>query len=261
MATRAMLLAALAFAVAWLVTAMTDEGGVAWGVRAGRTLPTAPLCAALGSAIALQQGRARGEVRALEALGRAPWQNAFACVAGGALAAVAAALLMAASASVDVAGFFPVAQHGAVFHYDAGAFVDRAHGLRVEPDGSLAAIAADARAVETLGGLPRHGRVAAALATAFAGIALPLVIAHILLSRALPGAGARGARRSLVGSLAVWRALLAIAGAAVLTILLFHAAAAGRMSALVAPLPTALLLTAAMLRYASHPWAWPTSRK
>src|SRR5437879_4797490 len=82
-AARALVLGALAFAVAWLVTATTDEGGVAWGVRAGRTLPIAPVCAALGTAIALAHLRARGEVRALEALGRAPWENALAAVCGG----------------------------------------------------------------------------------------------------------------------------------------------------------------------------------
>ena len=179
---------------------------------------------------------------------------------GGALTALVAALLMATSASVDVAGFFPVAQHGATFDYDAGAFVDRAHGLRVEIDGTLASVPADVAAVASLGALPRHGRAAAALATAFAGAALPLVLVQILLTRPLKGAGAREARRSLVGSLVVWRAFLAIAGAAVVTILLFHAAAAGRISALIAPLPAAALLAAAVLRYGSDRWLAPRSQ-
>ena len=39
---RAALTTVLTLGLAWLVTAATDEGGVAWGERAGRTLPLAP---------------------------------------------------------------------------------------------------------------------------------------------------------------------------------------------------------------------------
>src|SRR4051794_23815483 len=94
---RAFALAGLALAIAWLLTAATDEGGVPWGVRAGRTLPVAPACAALGAWIALLPARARGEVRALEALGRAPWQSGIAAGLGGAALAVCAAAAMGAS--------------------------------------------------------------------------------------------------------------------------------------------------------------------
>src|ERR1700722_9478623 len=88
---RASLAAARARGLAWLVTAATDEGGVAWGERAGRTLPLAPLCAAVGAWAALAPVMARGEAAALGALGRSPAQIAAAAVGGGAKGALGGA--------------------------------------------------------------------------------------------------------------------------------------------------------------------------
>jgi hypothetical protein len=249
-ATRAFVLAAVAFAVAWLVTATTDEGGVAWGVRAGRTLPIAPVCAAVGTAIVLAQARARGEARALEALGRSPWENAAAAAAGGAMAAILAAIVMGASTKVDVDGFFPVAHHGVAYKYDAGGFVDRASGWRIEADGAIARVAADP-AASAMASLPRNARASAALSTAFAGLALPLLGAHVLLTRPL---ASRGARRSRFGRGSPARAFAVVVAAAVASILSFHAAAVGRLPALVAATPMALLLVAALFRYRSSRW-------
>src|ERR1700722_19834927 len=82
---RAALAATLALGLSWLVTAATDEGSVAWGERAGRTLPLAPLCAAVGAWVALAPVMARGETVALGALGRSRAQIAAAAVVGGAL--------------------------------------------------------------------------------------------------------------------------------------------------------------------------------
>src|SRR5258706_6393188 len=85
--SRAAIVAMLALVLAWLVTAATDEGGVAWGERAGRTLPLTPFCAAIGAWGALAAVRSRGEALALEALGRPPAEVAMAPVAGGRLVA------------------------------------------------------------------------------------------------------------------------------------------------------------------------------
>ena len=49
----------LGIAVVWLVTAASDEGQLTAGVRAGRTLPLAPLCSAIGAALALGTARVR----------------------------------------------------------------------------------------------------------------------------------------------------------------------------------------------------------
>src|SRR6185312_432760 len=108
---RAAVLAALALGLACLITAATDEGGVAWGERAGRTLPLTPICAAVGAWGALAAVRARGEVRALEALGRSRVQIAAAAVAGAAAVALVAAMCVGGLGGVDVAGFYPATVH------------------------------------------------------------------------------------------------------------------------------------------------------
>src|SRR5579871_4525753 len=92
---RAAGMAVAALALGWVLTAATDEGGVSWGERAGRTLPLTPLCAAVGAWGALAPVRARGEALALEALGRTRAQIAGAAVAGSAAVALVAALAMA----------------------------------------------------------------------------------------------------------------------------------------------------------------------
>jgi hypothetical protein len=240
-AVRALVLSSLVFLLAWLVTAATDEGGVAWGVRAGRTLPGTPLCAAIGTGLALAPARRRGELRALEALGRAPIASVAGAVAGGAAVGFLAAALIA-SPSVDVSGFFPVAARGSDFRYEQGAFVDRGKGLRVEDDGSFAMIEARPAPPPML--VPARGRAAAALATALAGGTLPLLVAELLLARPLGGERPRALGRTSVARLAIM-----IAVAAVATIVLFHAAAAGRVSALAGAIPFAALLGVAVFRY------------
>jgi hypothetical protein len=227
---RAATVAALTLAMAWMVTAATDEGGVSWGARAGRTLPLTPLCAAVGAWVALAPVRSRGEAVALQAIGRSPAQIAAAAVAGGALVAVVAAVLLGALHGVDVAGFFPTATRASAWTWSGAAFVDRAQGLSVGADGVPQWIAAEPGAAP--GGVPAYGRAAAALETALAGVALPLLLAHGLLvrARALP---------------------LVAAGAAAVasSVVLFQAAAARQAPAALAVLPPVALLAFAVRRY------------
>ena len=237
---RALAVGTLAFVVAWLVTAATDEGAVAWGVRAGRTLPMTPICAALGTLISLAPARAHGELRALAALGRAPWQNALGSALGGASTALVAATLMAASANVDVSGFFPVARHTADYRYEAGGFIDRDHGWRIDGDGSFTKLTeGDSSSAPPSDPLPPHARAAASLATALAGLALPMLAAFVSLSRPDSSVATRRARLAR-GSAA--RASIAVVASAGATVLLFHGAAATRTPALLAAVPPALLL-------------------
>jgi hypothetical protein len=245
---RAFALALIAFVVAALVTAATDEGNVAWGIRAGRTLPIAPACAALGTLIAIVPARARGEVRALEALGRAPWQAALGAVAGGVTAALVAAAAMASIRAIDVTGFFPVAARGADYRFADGAFVDATGALRVAADGTLAHIGDAAESAAS--GLPEHGRAAAALATALSGLALPLLLARLLVTRPLPETGrtTRDERQRVLAAAGL------TAASAIAAIILFHAAAARRIPALVAACPTALLLAGALAYYGGAVW-------
>lgn len=229
---RAAVVSALALGVAWLVTAATDEGGVAWGARAGRTLPLTPLCAAVGVWIVLAPVRSRGEAVALQAMGRSPAQIVAASVAGGALVALAAAVLLGTVGAVDVTGFFPTATRATAWTWAGGAFVERAQGLRVTLDGVPAWTAPDASTA--VGGLPAHARVAAAVETGAAGVALPLLLAYALLARVRRGP------------------LVVAAGAAVAaSVFLFQAAAARQAPAILAALPPVGLLAYAVRRYRS----------
>jgi hypothetical protein len=253
---RALAIGALALGIAWLLTAATDEGAIAWGVRAGRTLPMTPVCAAIGAWLAIAPLRARGDVRALAALGRAPWKNGLGAVLGGASTALVAASLMAASSRVDVTGFFPIAHHGSDYVFDEarGTFVDRARGYQIGADGSFTKIDATAAGAPVIvapsDGVPRDGRAAAALATALAGLALPLLAASVALAKSDANVGVRASR---LGPRSGGRAALATALTAAATILLFHGAAAGRFSALFAALPPAALLVVAIADLAIDP--------
>jgi hypothetical protein len=248
---RAAVVAGLALALAWLITAATDEGGVPWGARAGRTLPLTPVCAAIGAWGALAPVRARGEVRALEALGRSRVQIAVAAIAGGAAVALAAAVVVGAIRVVDVAGFYPSALHASAWHWQDGAFVNRALGLTVDAGGTPARFAPPADA-HPLAGIPHGGRAAAAIATALAGVALPMLLAQLLLARhAGPAAGERLGDGRAVSS-ARWPAVAAAAAIA-LSVMLFQAAAVRLVPALTATLPPAALLAFAVGRYRASP--------
>jgi hypothetical protein len=233
-------MALAALALGWVLTAATDEGGVSWGERAGRTLPLTPLCAAIGAWAALAPVRARGEWLALESLGRTPLQVSGAAVGGAAAVALVAAAAMATVGSVSVAGFYPTATHADEWRWDGtDGFADAARGLHVGADGVPVQVA-PARPWRQSPAIPRHGRLSAALATAFAGLAMTLLVAHALLPRRLPPKGRRLGERSS----AVLATLLAVAA----TVVLFQAAAAKRLPALIGVAPSAALLAVAVLR-------------
>lgn len=225
--------------VVWLVTAASDEGQLTIGVRAGRTLPIAPLCSAIGAALALGTARVRDETRALEALGRSPGQTAFAAAAGAALPSILVAVAIAATSSIDVAGFYPRAPRADTFVYEDGAFASPTLGVRIAADGEPRAIAAVGAAPDE--GLPRHARAVAAAATAMAGLALSLVAARAILRVSLSRRGSLR-RRRLVAAAQVFACVL-------LTLVAFQAAAARVAPASLAMLPPAVLLAIALLHY------------
>jgi len=236
--------AAATLVLAWLVTAATDEGGVPWGERVGRTLPLAPLCAALGVSAALAPVRWRGEAGALAALGRSRAQIAAGAVAGGALVALAAALFIGLIRRVDVAGFYPTATHasvGSAWRWEGGTFVDAVRGLRVAADGMPVRVPIEQGAA--IAALPVHARAAAALTTALAGLALPMLLAHALLSRPPE---TRFDRRD------GWIVATAIASVAA-SVVLFQSAAAHQLPAFSAAAPALVLLALAVQRYRAAP--------
>jgi hypothetical protein len=243
-AGRAALVTALALVVVTLATAASDEGGVAWGVRAGRSLPVAPVCAAFGTWLALAPARTRSEMLALEALGRAPQINALGAVLGGAAVAIACALAVASAPRLDVTGFYPTVLKSDDIRFEDGHFVDRSRGVTFEADGTFTKVPNEAG--ESAGkrgandnAVPRGGRSAAALTIALAGIALPILAACIR-------------RRA-------WPHVTAAALCVPATVLLFHASAAHRLGAYAAPLPSLALTLFAVASY--RRWAWETERE
>jgi hypothetical protein len=237
----------LAFGMAWLVTAVTDEGGVAWGERAGRTLPVIPVCAAIGVWVALAPARARGEGRAMAALGRSRLQVGAAAVSGAALVCALAAVALVVSSRLDASGFFPTARRADTWRWTGTEFVDAARGALVREDGApqtIATFAPDARDLAPpLAAIPPHGRGAAALALGLAGLAVPLLLAHAML--------VRPADRRLGRADA--RALGAAIGAVAASVVLFQASAAQRVPAVLGALPPAALLAFAVGRYRAVP--------
>ncbi|HXN31748.1 MAG TPA: hypothetical protein VN894_07805, partial [Polyangiaceae bacterium] len=110
---------------------------------------------------------------------------------------------------------------------------DLTQGLLVDAGGAPLPLASKAWTVAA--GIPNHGRAAAAVATAVAGLALPLILAH-----------------SLVAGYRV-PALLASGAAAAASIVLFQASAAGHAPALLGAAPPAMLLAFAAERYRRSP--------
>jgi hypothetical protein len=233
---RGAMIAGLALALVAVVTAASDEGGLAWGVRAGRTLPLAPVCSAVGAWLALAPARARGDDRALAAIGRSPWEREGAAIAGGAAIALLASLTIALLARVDVAGFYPRAEESVHWSHDGSGFASDDGRWRVGADGVPLLLAAST-AVAPVSSLPPAGRASAALATAALGFALPMLVARIR------------SRRAAVLSFA------AIGAGTLATLLAFQAAAAALSPALLAPLPPLLLLVLAASRYRAGAWS------
>jgi hypothetical protein len=246
---RAAVAAGLAFGLALLLTAATDEGGVPWGERVARTLALCPGCAAIGVWAALGPARARGETVALAALGRSTAQVTGAAVAGGAGLALLAALAVGGSV-VSVAAFYPRAGGAEVWTWEGRAFVDRGRGLEVGRDGTPWAVARTP-GVEMTPVVPPYGRLAAALSVALAGTAFAMLVAHALLTpRRNPARVVSGGWLGRGG----WEVVLGASGACVAaSLVLFQAAAARLVPAIWGAAPAMGLLALAAWRYRAVP--------
>jgi hypothetical protein len=182
-------------------------------------------------------------VRALEALGRSPAQIGAAAVLGACSVGLAAALAIAALHSVDVRGFYPTAARATAWQWEGDAFVDHARGIRVDPEGAPERQPREPAA--GLASIPSGGRAAAALASAAAGLALPMLLAEAMLARR--PSRRRAPRRDRMGTPVLTVALAVTAVAA--SIILFQASAAHRAPALMGAVPPLALLAFAARRY------------
>jgi hypothetical protein len=236
---RALGAALLGLVVVWLVTAASDEGQLTVGARAGRTLPLAPLCSAVGAALALGTARVRQESLAFEALGRSPAETGRAAALGAALPSVVIAIAIAAVPNVDVGAFYPRAARGDSFvKVEGGGFVSPSLGVRIDANGETSPLEGAPPPPDAE--LPAGARAAAAAATGLAGLALALVAARATLRRSLLDRRAR--RRSR------WLALGEGLGCALLTLVAFQAAAVRVAPAALAVAPPLALLALALAR-------------
>ena len=229
----------LGLVVVWLVTAASDEGQLTVGARAGRTLPLAPLCSAVGVALALGTSRVRQEALAFESLGRSPAQISRAAALGAALPSLLVALAIGVLPPVDVSAFYPRAVRGDTFTFTEAGFVSPSLGVRIDADGDTHVLEGVTPPVLD-DNLPRGARLVAALVTAFAGLGFSLVTARATLRRSLLDARAR--RRMQVA------ALVEGVTCTVLTLIAFHASAARAAPTVLAAIPPAALLALALVR-------------
>ena len=230
--------AALGLLVVWIVTAASDEGQLTVGARAGRSLPLAPLCSAVGAVLALGTARVRLESRAFEALGRSPAETSRAAAIGAALPSLVVALAIACVPAVDISAFYPRAVRGDAFVVTADGFESRSLGVKIDRDGETTPLETTPSAPDA--GLPNGARLAAAGATALAGLALALVSARAALRRSLLDERARRRMRAT--------AFVEAFACATLTLILFQAAAARLVPAAAAVVPSSVLLALALAR-------------
>ncbi len=148
------------------------------------------------------------------------------------------ALAIALVPAVDVAGFYPRAARGDSFVATSAGFESATLRVRIDPNGETQTL--DGAASLPDEGLPRGARLAAAAATALAGLALALVAARAALRRSLLDERAR--RRMQRG------AFVEGVACAMLTLVAFQAAAAHVVPAAAAVLPSLGLLALALAR-------------
>ncbi len=226
---------ALLFGVACAIGGATDEGSIAWTMRAARAVPLVPVCGAVVTFLAMRRAERRGELLALESIGCSPARAAAFAVAAAAALSLAGAVSVAFWRGPSLDAFFPRATaHGEV-RAEGAAFFDAARGVRVGIGGEMKREKpAASSAIAASNGLA--GRAAsAACVVALLGVALPLL-------------AARGARRASAAPVGVAAAMCA------LCIFLLQAGAAGRAPPALACFPAAALLIYAALRYRSAAW-------
>jgi hypothetical protein len=164
-------------------------------------------------------------------------------VLGACAVGVAAAVAIAAAHSVDVRGFYPTAARASTWQWEGDTFVDHARGIRVDKEGAPERQPREPSA--SLAAIPSGGRAAAALASAAAGLAMPMLLAEAMLARR---PSRRQAPRRDRDRTPVFSAALAVSAVAA-SIVLFQAAAARRSPAMMGAIPPALLLAFAAHRY------------
>jgi len=214
---RSLAFTAVALAMAIGIVLATDEAFSTARMRVARLCALAPALAALGAGLALSQAQARGELRALEALGGSPLRVARGAVVAGWMAGIVAVLLLA-SPFADPSSLFPTIGTRGFWTEESGSLADASKGLRVWPHGEIEYFGETS--IARVGVAP--SRIGAALAVGLLGLIVPIWVT---------------ARTGVLSRAAM--AMLSVG----LMIVLLHAVAAGRVGPpwlLVSALPIAL---------------------
>ncbi len=229
MAVSTVALGVLVFGIACAVTGATDEGSITWATRVLRTLPVVPACGGVVTLLVVRRAERRGELLALESVGCSPARAAiFAALGAAALSLVAAGCVLVRSDAAS--GFYPRATETPTIRIVPDGFVDDAHGIHISHAGELSRE-------------PVAEHVPARTGDGTRAIAAAIVLASFGLALAL------GAARSIPP-----KVVAAVVASGIGSIVLFQAAAANRIPALVACLPAVALLIAAGLRYRAPAW-------
>jgi hypothetical protein len=222
LARRAAAIASLATLLALVVIATTDEGAP-WTTRAGVLAALAPVAGAIGALSALRLASARGEIRALAALGVAPTRAASGAVLGGVVLGGLGPLLVW-SGLVNIEGLFPRPLRPSAWIAEGASMRELAAGIVLRPGGLLE---------HAPPALPLHPE--APLPITFTAVALALA--------ALGGPLWATAPRGLTG-----RVLIGVA-ALLATIAAFQGVAAGRFPPVTLVIGPALLLLDALVAH------------
>jgi hypothetical protein len=210
----------------------TDDAASTNAGRLGRLAGLSSLAGGGGAFLALAQARARGEARALSAIGLPPARTAFGAVTGGAVVGLFGAALGLVP-GVDLTPLFPHALPlGAGWVFDEGVWLDHASGLRVANDGAVTALAVGSNGN---GGVLAGAPVAATIAAlALAALAVPLWATA-------QGPTPRRAGVSFVVASAV--------------VFVFHLVAAHRIGAMMLVVPPLLLLADGVALHRGAAWS------
>lgn len=226
----------LVIGVMWIVARLRGEslsGGL------DRIVPLVALASPVGVVLALRGERAWRHYRAGARVPMASW------AAGGAAGPILAlSLVISATSSVEVAGYYPHPSRMDVFRYAADSgFTSPSLGVRVTANGEITPLLPDQQHRDA--SLPRYARASASIATAALALALALVAARVKMRDELEQ---RPRRDAFVASTVV--------GSVFLMGLAFRAAAVHALPAWTGPIAPTLLLAIVAVRY--RLWATET---
>jgi len=123
-------------ALAFVITAATDEAGSSTIDRLGRVAAFLPILGSLAASVVLAQTRSRGEMRALHALGVSPARAARGAWLGAAVVGLAGPALVALQPA-SVASLFPRIDLPSAWTFVDGLWVDGRTMLAVDARGDV----------------------------------------------------------------------------------------------------------------------------